>query len=215
MNKITDEQIERKIKNAIDDMTPDMLDDLMSELDSATVTEFPENPIPKRHRKRKWYTAVASCAAALLIFVGAFSMLHKADDVCAVVSLDVNPSVELSINTDNQVLSAKALNSDGEKILGGMELARRVPAERVSDVLRGNSAAVVCNSDQRTSALCDLEGYRSRSGVDGILDQLLRNVKGTLDHLSGGNLVNGILIEKMNCSFHGHYQRFFSSLWSL
>ena len=133
MNKITDEQIERKIKNAIDDMTPDMLDDLMSELDSATVTEFPESPIPKRHRKRRWYTAVASCAAALLIFVGAFSMLHKADDVCAVVSLDVNPSVELSINTDNQVLSAKSLNSDGEKILGGMDL-------------EGTDVKVACNA---------------------------------------------------------------------
>jgi len=133
MNKITDEQIERKIKNAVSDMTPDILDDLMSELDSAAVTEYPENPMPKRHRKRRWYPAVASCAAALLIFVGAFAMLHKADDVCAVVSLDVNPSVELSINTDNEVLSAKALNSDGEKILSGMDL-------------EGTDVKVACNA---------------------------------------------------------------------
>ena len=36
--------------------------------------------------------------------------------------LDVNPSLSLSVDAEEKVLSAEALNEDAEKVLGSMEL---------------------------------------------------------------------------------------------
>lgn len=44
---------------------------------------------------------------------------HKA---ASIVRLDVNPSIELSIDRDGDVLTAEARNKDGEKVLKGMKL---------------------------------------------------------------------------------------------
>ena len=158
MTRTTDEYIEKNIKNAIDEMTPDILDDLMGELDSAAVPELPENPMPKRRKRRVWYSSIAACAATLLIAVGLFNMLHTGDEVCAFVNLDVNPSVELSINDDNTVVSVSALNEDGEKILDGMDL-------------KGTEIKVACNaligSMVKNGYLSDLSNSVLVSLVDG------------------------------------------------
>lgn len=42
--------------------------------------------------------------------------------LAAVVSLDVNPSIELKVDNDEDVISATGLNADGKKVLEGMDL---------------------------------------------------------------------------------------------
>ena len=42
--------------------------------------------------------------------------------VRSIVSVDVNPSVELKLNAKSRVISAIALNRDGEEILEGLKL---------------------------------------------------------------------------------------------
>ena len=70
-------------------------------------------------KKRARFTALASMAAGflLLLFGGFMSFVTPA----GVVSLDVNPSIEYSINFFDRVLDMTAVNDDGEKILEGMD----------------------------------------------------------------------------------------------
>ena len=188
MTRTTDEYIEKNIKNAIDEMTPDILDDLMGELDSAAVPELPENPMPKRRKRRVWYSSIAVCAATLLIAVGLFNMLHTGDEVCAFVNLDVNPSVELSINDDNTVVSVSALNEDGEKILDGMDL-------------KGTEIKVACNaligSMVKNGYLSDLSNsvlVSVRSDNDAKGHEIEKMIAGDLnDSLSGADISGAVL----------------------
>lgn len=74
--------------------------------------------------------AVAVAAVlALVIAVGLLSFHFGAQETgtlsgaaIATVTFDVNPSVELTLDRDERVLEANALNADGETVLSGLEL---------------------------------------------------------------------------------------------
>ena len=60
----------------------------------------------------------------ILMCGGAFGVVswRDANAVASVVSLDVNPSIELQVNQKERVLSARPLNEDAQVILDGMDL---------------------------------------------------------------------------------------------
>lgn len=64
--------------------------------------------------------AVAACLC-LLIGVGMFGNTRKVDSV---VSIDINPSIELMVGKNDKVLSVIALNKDAEVVLEGMDLKK-------------------------------------------------------------------------------------------
>lgn len=101
---------------------------------AASETEAARQIAASRRKRRRWYQAFAACAAALVLFIGGSTFFDKSqDDVFAVVNLDVNPSVELLINKDREIIEAKALNEDGTAILDDMDLA-------------GTDVKVACNA---------------------------------------------------------------------
>ena len=62
-------------------------------------------------------------AAAALVLTGtAVYGLWNTDKTASIVSLDVNPSIEIHVDEDGDVLRTESLNSDGEKVLEGMKL---------------------------------------------------------------------------------------------
>lgn len=65
-------------------------------------------------------------AAAIIIFMIANPLLtmfnQPAEVAVAYVSIDINPSVELTVSNFDNVLAAKAYNSDGEKVLAGLDI---------------------------------------------------------------------------------------------
>ncbi len=69
-----------------------------------------------------FYRMFAGIAAALVIFIGAGVLMNEQRRTVAVVGLDVNPSIELSVNKSEHVVGADALNEDAEKMLAGMDL---------------------------------------------------------------------------------------------
>ena len=140
---IDNNEIEKRLASALNAAAPDMLDDLMAELD---ITEKPE-PLMRdklaedgqdRYKKAavrsRTFRTLISCAAALILMVGGVTVWKNINEkVFAVVDLDVNPSIELSINGKEKVVAAKAVNEDGEAILTDMDL-------------RGSDVHVACNA---------------------------------------------------------------------
>jgi hypothetical protein len=70
-------------------------------------------------RLTKKIAAIAASAAALVVFsVGSWAYASP----YSYVSLDVNPSIEYTLNRFDRVLSVKAVNDDGEEILKEIDL---------------------------------------------------------------------------------------------
>lgn len=75
-------------------------------------------------KANKWYSKatswVAAAAAVLLITSGAVSYAYM--NPVTTINVDVNPSVEMKLNTFDKVINVKALNDDGEVILEDLNL---------------------------------------------------------------------------------------------
>ena len=71
--------------------------------------------LEKKQTKKSKSIFFASCAAAVLIFIGVTFWLYLTP--YAYVSLDINPSIEYRINVFNMVLSDEPVNDDGAEIV--------------------------------------------------------------------------------------------------
>ncbi len=73
--------------------------------------------------KKSTKKIVAGLSAAVLVLgaVGIYKLVEN-DPVASVVSLDVNPSIELHVDDDAEIVRAVAMNPEAEKVLNGMKL---------------------------------------------------------------------------------------------
>lgn len=129
---IDNNEIEKRLASALNAAAPDMLDDLMAELD---LNEKPEPSMREkisdgeqdRYKKAvvrsRTFRTLISCAAAFILMVGGVTVWRNMNQkVLAVVDIDVNPSIELSINVKEKVVDVTAVNEDGKAILDDMDL---------------------------------------------------------------------------------------------
>lgn len=114
---MTNEKMEQRLASAVEKTAPDDVDGVLSrcEMRKGTVINM---PIMKT-AKRKWTILVAACLAVVLL-AGGGVLYQQANAVASVVSLDVNPSIELKVNSSEKVLVCTPLNDDAKAILADM-----------------------------------------------------------------------------------------------
>ncbi|MBQ2812632.1 MAG: PepSY domain-containing protein [Clostridia bacterium] len=119
---MTNKEAESRIKKAVEACTPDVLDRVISQCtdkkgELITMTKKNNNNFVRKF---------AAVAAALIVLVGAgvfgYNYRTASNAVASIVSIDVNPGIEMTLNKNAKVLEAKALNADAEKVLEGLEL---------------------------------------------------------------------------------------------
>ena len=119
------DQIEYKLKTAVEHLTPDIKDrilaDCQKEAEGPTVIPMPQQHDP-RSRNTGWIKALSLGAAACIMIGGVF-WWNRFRALNYIVEMDVNPSIELRINNAERVISAEALNEDAALILEDMDLA--------------------------------------------------------------------------------------------
>ena len=122
--KTSNEALEKRIKEAFTHVAPN---DPSSVLASCGQSSG-KGQILMNNQKKHFTPLVrrmAGMAAALILMCGVAVGLyayHSNVAVVSTVSLDVNPSVEITTNKNEKVLSVTALNADGEIIIGDMSL---------------------------------------------------------------------------------------------
>lgn len=83
--------------------------------------------------RSKKFTAWAAAAAAVVVLLGAGTWAYYTP--YSYVSLDVNPSIEYSVNRFDRVLSAAAVNNDGEEILKDLDLTNKPIEDAVKETV--------------------------------------------------------------------------------
>ena len=118
---MTRRQLKKQLRDAVLSTTPDVLDKVLSATPQqiAAAKEFKEElPVRKNHFK-----AAASAVAALFVFVMG-AVFFSQPKVDSIVSIDVNPSFELSVDNRDRVLECTAVNDEAAKVLEGMTLEK-------------------------------------------------------------------------------------------
>lgn len=112
------QQIEACLKSATDDLIPNVLDRI--DLNTPQIMENRDSRPSFLKRQRVIAGLIAACFCMIMLAGGTYSFQNSRVD--SVIGIDVNPSVELSVNKKNRVLKAEAVNQDGTTILQDMDL---------------------------------------------------------------------------------------------
>lgn len=120
------ERLEKRIRVLAEHAAPDKLGDILANCGrddrKGTVIDM-NNEIKKRKSPIKAIVAVAAavaliCAAGFIGYSYGHSTVPTED---AVIMLDVNPSVSISVDAQEKVLAVTALNADGNIVIGDMD----------------------------------------------------------------------------------------------
>lgn len=111
------------------------------------------------------------------------------DTVCvSVVSVDINPGIQLSVNKDNLIIEANATNADGEQVLNVVDIigkdikagiAELLAAAKDLDYINGDTSVVlICAS--LTDPNAQESGNHYASQLESILTQLQQENEGNI-----------------------------------
>ena len=113
---MTNKKMEQRLASALEKTAPDDVSGVLSRCEERKGTVI--NMTTRKPAKKKWPILVAACLAVLLGGGGLF--YQQANAVASVVSLDVNPSIELKVSRSEKVLVCTPLNEDAKAILADM-----------------------------------------------------------------------------------------------
>ncbi|MBQ6623325.1 MAG: PepSY domain-containing protein, partial [Mogibacterium sp.] len=146
---MTETKILESISTAVENTTPDILDSLMAELnitaepkelmhdviakDEADTPNTEKDWVPAKSKTQMPWRRIATIAASFLVVVAGISYSVTERTPLALVSLDVNPGIELTINSKERVINANPVNDEAKDILAEMDL-------------KGSDIDVACNA---------------------------------------------------------------------
>ena len=122
---MTDHELEARLRAALDHAAPNDLEGVLSRCGTGkgTVIDM-TSAVETKKKTRRWAPlAAAACLALVLVGGGGGYYYYSVNNaVASLVSLDVNPSIQLEVNKNEKVLSATPMNDDGAEILADMDL---------------------------------------------------------------------------------------------
>lgn len=113
------EDITRRLKSAMDVLTPNVLDKI--DLNTPQEIYREKSKVMKLYSKMRT-VAVAAAACLCIALLGGGVAKFQNSRVDSIIGIDVNPSIELSVNRNDKILKANPLNADAKEILDDMEL---------------------------------------------------------------------------------------------
>ena len=176
---MTNEQMERRLAGALDKTAPDDVNGVLSHCDERKGTVIPM--ATKKTRKKQWTTLAAACLALALLCGGGI-FYQQAHAVASVVSLDVNPSIELKVSKDEKVLACTPLNEDAKAILADMGSGADLKGAKLdvavnaivgslvrNGYLNSISSAIMISVEDNDTARAEKLQRELTSTVDGVL----------------------------------------------
>lgn len=117
---IQEQELEQRLRTAMAHAAPDALDRILASCQAQKGTVIPIEQA--RKPRKRWASLAVAAALAVVCCVFGLTSWRSANAVASVVSLDVNPSIQLQVSKNEKVLSAQALNENAQVILEGMDL---------------------------------------------------------------------------------------------
>ena len=175
---MTNEKMEQRLAAALEKTVPDDVSGVLSRCEARKGTVI--NMETKKTTKRRWTSLIAACLAVMLLGGGLF--YQRANAVASVVSLDVNPSIELKVNRSEKVLVCTPLNEDAKAILADMSNGADLKGAKldvavnaiVGSLVRNGyldsiSSAIMISVEDKDTARAEKLQRELTSAVDGVL----------------------------------------------
>ena len=176
---MTNEKMEQRLASAVEKTAPNDVNGVLSRCDERKGTVIPMTT--KKTTKKRWTTLAAACLALVLLGGGGV-FYQQAHAVASVVSLDVNPSIELKVSRSEKVLVCTPLNEDAKAILADMSNGADLKGAKldvavnaiVGSLVRNGyldsiSSAIMISVEDKDAARAEKLQRELTSAVDGVL----------------------------------------------
>ena len=176
---MTNEKMEQRLAAALEKTAPDDVSGVLSRCEARKGTVI--NMKTKKTTKRRWTSLIAACLAVMLLGGGGL-FYRRANAVASVVSLDVNPSIELKVNQSEKILACTPLNEDAKAILADMSNGADLKGAKldvavnaiVGSLVRNGyldsiSSAIMISVEDKDTARAEKLQRELTSAVDGVL----------------------------------------------
>lgn len=111
-------EIEQHLHSAVTGLTPDLLD----RIDLSVPQDAGKQNVSNRSGFRIFKRTAAAAACVCLLSVTGGIYAYGETRVVSVVGIDVNPGIELSLNRNDRILKAEAVNEDAAGILESVDV---------------------------------------------------------------------------------------------
>lgn len=148
--RLDEEAFDSRIREALDEVkAPEALkQQTLQAIEAQRVAENPAGEVVRlKRRKRRWgslLTVAASFFLAVVLCAGGYQWYQQP---IAYIGVDVNPSVELSVNRFDSVVSAEALNEDGEAVLQQIDLVGMEYQDALALLMESDAMAAYVSDD--------------------------------------------------------------------
>ena len=150
--------LEKSLKRAVDVVAENVFTDVISFCD-----ESKEDNIilmtPEKKNKRNWIKYAAAVIAVALIGFAAGIIYSNYFNYSSVVAIEVNPQIELKVDSEGKVIRAVAKNKEAEQVLEGMEL-KNVSLDDAAYRIISSLAANGYLNDMNNSVLLSVKNVR-------------------------------------------------------
>ena len=176
---MTNEKMEQRLASAVEKTAPNDVNGVLSRCDERKGTVIPMTT--KKTTKKRWTTLAAACLALVLLGGGGI-FYQQAHAVASVVSLDVNPSIELKVSKSEKVLVCTPLNEDAKAILADMGYGADLKGAKLdvavnaivgslvrNGYLNSISSAIMISVEDNDTARAEKLQRELTSTVDGVL----------------------------------------------
>lgn len=141
------EEIKTRLRDEMADLAPDRLEDLLAACDAQPQDTAPQPvPVPVPAPCRPVWKPLAAAAVFVLLLGGIFGYRALDKNVCT-VTVDINPSVTLTVNRLGRIKAVDTGNADAAALLADVDLA----GKRTQDAL-GTLADALTDADYLTDA---------------------------------------------------------------
>ena len=190
---MTDQELERRLAKALDRTAPNDLEGVLSRCETrkGNVIQMTTK------RKRPWTRAlIAACLALALL--GSGSVYQQAYAVASVVSLDVNPSIELTVSRNEKVLSCKGLNEEAKTVLADMNYGADLKGTKLNVAVNAIVGGLVQNGylDSISSAILISVEDKDQTRAAKLQQELTATVDGVLQEQAVGAAVLSQTVKK-------------------
>ena len=146
----------------------------------------------QKPRRPKWLRYISSVAAAAVLVTAIGGGVAYATPY-GVVSLDVNPSLEYTINRFDYVLSVEGVNEDGQEMLAGMD-KKQLVHRRIGDAIEASVAQLEAGNWLRGES--DEILLAAGTGADAHSERLIRELETDLCQNREGLEVRGLTVSR-------------------
>lgn len=110
------------------------------------ISEKTRNYTVQKRRKSNYIYAAAACAVCtVMLFFGGYSIYFSPK---AEISVDINPSIELSVNRFDRVISVKEFNNDGELLARDIDVKHKKYTQAIDEIVKNEKIEALMTQEE-------------------------------------------------------------------